>query len=131
MVHFLQAVINFVMALHWSTILAFLSSNAVVVVVAQLIKKYTKLEKDGVIKFMVASLSTLNTTVLLIMADPAALSMLGIYAPASYGFTQAIYPVVRYAWNWIEKVNANLNAPKTPSDASQSTSTGQPSEATF
>ena len=126
MVQFFQAVINFASSLHWPMILAFLSSNAVVVVVAQLIKKYTKLEKDGVIKFMVASLSTLNTTALLILADPNSLSMLGIYAPASYGFTQAIYPFVRYAWNWIEKLSADLNAPSAPVATN-----GQPSEATF
>ena len=49
MYHFLQAIINFLMALHWPTILALLASSAVVSVVAQLIKKFTKLEQDGVI----------------------------------------------------------------------------------
>jgi hypothetical protein len=108
--HFLQAVINFLMALHWPTILALLSSSAVVSVVAQLIKRFTKLERDGVIKFMVASLATLSTALQLILADPGALNMLGIYAAAAYALTQAIYPVVRYVQNWVVKVSAALNS---------------------
>jgi len=110
MIQFLQAVINFLMALHWPTILALLASSAVVSVVAQFIKKFTKLEQEGVIKFMVAALAAISTALQLIIADPGALNMLGIYAAAAYALTQAIYPVVRYAQNWIGKVNTTLNA---------------------
>ena len=135
--NYLQAVVNFVGALHWPTIFALLASSAVVSVVAQLIKKFTKLEQEGVIKFMVAALAAISTALQLVIADPDALNMLGIYAAAAYALTQAIYPAVRYAQSWIDKLNSDLSTQTgqsqdtAPSTTDTNTNTQTPAEAQF
>src|SRR5438270_1748503 len=147
--NYLQAIVNFVVALHWPTIFALLASSAVVSVVAQLIKKFTKLEQDGVIKFMVAALAAISTALQLIVADPGALNMLGIYAAAAYALTQAVYPGVRYAQSWVDKLSNDLKtqnnqsqdkvlstdnngeAVYTAPNAAESAATSQPSESRF
>src|SRR5438876_421614 len=116
----IQDIIDFLAAFNWPLILAYICSGPFISALWQIIKKNRQLEKWGVIQSVGATLSFVHTGILVLLTDPGALNMLPVYGPAMYGYTQAWYPAIKKADNWISTFLADMNAKNTQATAAMS-----------